>query len=170
MLGGSDPLHHANEMMFAHDAGMPGDDSLPAVSFLDAHIEDNHAMGFMPPAAGMGYGGVGEAGGLGVEEENSSLRAISKYLMQERQQLVTQLESVSTKATNMRTLTRLLEHHCRPHRNSGQPMQQELHRHDLAHLDAEDQLLVIESHAGSGDAHAIDMTRDWFAGDHLVSE
>jgi len=167
MLGAGDSLHHGTEMLFGHDVGMPSDDALPAVSFLDAHLEDNQGLSFMPPALAMSYGGS-EAMGQGVEEENSSLRAISKYLMQERQELLGQLQTVSAKATNMRTLTRLLEHHCRPHRIHGEHIGQGMASEDLHHLDAADQLLVIESHATAGDA--IDISRDWLAGDQIVSE
>jgi len=169
MLGAGDSLHHSSEMLFAQDVGMPGDDSLPAVSFLDAHLEENHGLSYMPQVPGINYGGAGEAVGQGVEEENISLRAISKYLMKERQELLGQLQSVSTKATNMRTLTRLLEYHCCPHRVHGEHEGQGLSNADLHHLDAADQMLVIESHAGAGGD--IDLSREWFAGDHnIVSE
>ena len=46
----------------------------------------------MPPTSSLNYGGAGEAVGQDVEEENTSLRAISKYLMQERQELLCKLQ------------------------------------------------------------------------------
>jgi len=46
-------------------------------------------------------------------EENSSLKAISKYLMQERQDLMKKLETLSSQSNNMKVLSKVLKHHIR---------------------------------------------------------
>jgi len=193
--------HSGSEMLFpplptfAHDGSnsefIAGDDSLPTVSFLDAHLEDqglrntaweqgHEVAAFMPPATSAVNDGQGCGGATGttvsVEEDNTSLRAISKYLMQEREDLMQTLDSVSSRANNMRALARLLEHQCRPKQAAGSQLAegQGLSKEDLnldeedLHLDVgADHLMVIEGHAST--AQGIDSTTDasmslnWFA-------
>lgn len=68
--------------------------------------------------AGTGTGSHAVCGAEGVSleklyEENGSLKAISQYLMQERQDLMKKLETLSSQSNNMKILAKVLKHHIR---------------------------------------------------------